>query len=85
MSQKSTLLTKEEMKSPAVWLSVAVYVLAMILALLSDLAQGLVYIGLSVGIVALVWLVFDITKKTQVEGSQIRRPILELVVTFKSF
>jgi len=68
------------MKSPAVWLSVAVYVLAMILALLSDLAQGLVYIGLSVGIVALVWLVFDITKKTQVEGSQIRRPILELAL-----
>jgi membrane protease YdiL (CAAX protease family) len=78
MSHQETLLTKEEVKSPAVFLFGAVYVLAVILSMLSDPSQGLVYVGLSVGIGFLAWLILDLTKGMPVAGIQVREPWLEL-------
>lgn len=74
----STLLKKEEVKSPVVFLFGAVYVFAVVLALLSDPSQALVYVGLSLGILLLVWLVLGITEKNPIEDIQVRKPGLEL-------
>jgi membrane protease YdiL (CAAX protease family) len=78
MSDQETLLTKEELKSPAVFLFGAVYVLAVILSMLSDPSQGLVYVGLSVGIGFLAWLILDLTKGMPVADIQVKAPWLEL-------
>ncbi len=74
----SALLKKEELKSPVVLLFVATYVFAVTLALLSDSSQALIYFGLSLGILLLVWLVLAITEKNQIEEVLVREPWLEL-------
>jgi membrane protease YdiL (CAAX protease family) len=78
MSHQNAFLTKVEVKSPVVFLFGAVFVFAVVLSMLSDPSQGLVYIGISTGIVFLVWLIFDVTKKMQVADIQVRKPWLEL-------
>jgi membrane protease YdiL (CAAX protease family) len=78
MSRQNALLTKAEVRSPAVFLFAAVFVLAVILSMLSSPSQGLVYVGLSVGIVFLVWLILDVTKEMPVADIQVREPWLEL-------
>ncbi|MFQ6101474.1 MAG: lysostaphin resistance A-like protein [Anaerolineae bacterium] len=79
MSHQSALFRKEDVKSPAILLFGAVYVFAVVLALLSDPSQALVYVGLSLGILLLVWLIIGLTERVQIEDIQIRRPGLELV------
>ena len=71
-------MTKEELKSPAVFLLGAVYALAVVLSVLSGPLQGLTYVGMSVGVVLLVWLILDVTKAMQVADTQVRQPWLEL-------
>ena len=78
MSHQSTLLGKEDVKSPAVLLFGAVYVFAVVLAFLSDPSQALVYIGMSLGILLLVWLIIGLTDKLEIEDVQLSRPGLEL-------
>jgi membrane protease YdiL (CAAX protease family) len=78
MSNQNTLLAKEEAKSPAVFLFAAVFVFAVVLSVLSSPLQGLVYVGMSAGIVFLVWLILDITKEMPVADFQAREPWLEL-------
>ena len=78
MSHQNALLTKEELRSPAVFLFGAVFVFAAVLSVLSDPSQGLVYVGMSAGIVLLVWLILDVTKEMQVADTQVREPWLEL-------
>jgi len=78
MSRQPPLLRKEEVKSPAVFLFGAVYVFALVLALQSSPSQVLGYVGLSLGILLLVWLIIGITEKVQIADIQIGKPGLEL-------
>jgi membrane protease YdiL (CAAX protease family) len=78
MSHQNALLTKGEVRSPAVLLFAAVFVFAVVLSMLSAPSQGLVYVGISVGIVFLVWLILDVTKEMQVADIQVREPWWEL-------
>lgn len=78
ISYQSYLFRKEDVKSSAVLLFGTVYVFVVVLALLSDPSKASVYIGLSLGILLLVWLIINITKKLQIEDIQVRKPGLEL-------
>jgi membrane protease YdiL (CAAX protease family) len=78
MSHQNPLLTKEEAKSPAVFLFGAVFVFAVVSSVLSAPSQGLVYVGMSAGIVLLIWLILDVTREMQVPDTRVREPWLEL-------
>lgn len=78
MSHQKTFWTKAEIKSPALFLFAAVFVLAVVMSVLAAPSQGLVYVGLSAGIVLLVWLILDVTKKMPVIDIQVKQPWLEL-------
>jgi membrane protease YdiL (CAAX protease family) len=78
MADKNLILTKDSLKSPAVILFGATYVFAFILTLLSNPTQALIYLGMSLGILLLIWLILDITKKYPVTDFQVKRPWLEL-------
>jgi len=79
MSNQSTFFKKTDLKSPAVLLFGAVYVLAFILTLLSNPWQALAYFAMSAGILLLIWLIIAITEKIKFKEIQTQKPGLELV------
>jgi membrane protease YdiL (CAAX protease family) len=78
MSDQNALLTKEELKSPAVFLFGAVYIFAVVLSVSSSPSQGLVYLGMSAAISLLAWLILDLTKGMRIPDIQARAPWLEI-------
>ena len=79
MLSQYPLLTENDLKSPAVILFAAVYLLALALALLSDPLQALIYLGMSLGTLLLIWLILDLTQKLSVADIQVKGQWLELV------
>ncbi len=78
MTEQDPLLTKDSLKTPAVILFSATYIFAVVMAFLSDPSQALVYLGMSLGILLLIWLILDLTKKFPVADIQVKRPWLEI-------
>ena len=78
MTDQAPLLTKDDLKTPAVILFGATYIFAIVMALLSDPLQALAYLGMSLGILLLIWLILDLTKKFPVADIQVKRPWLEI-------
>jgi membrane protease YdiL (CAAX protease family) len=78
VTEQDHLLTKDHLKTPAVILFGVTYIFAAVMAFLSDPLQALVYLGMSLGILLLVWLILDLTKKLPVADIQVKRPGLEL-------
>jgi len=79
MNQK-IIFKKEDLKKPVTLIFVAVYIFAVVLTLLNEPENALVYIGLSIGILFLCWLIIDLTKKMIIQDIEIKRPGLELIV-----
>lgn len=80
MSDQNALLTKGEIKSPAVFLFGAVFIFAVILSVSSSPSQGLVYLGMSAAIALLAWLILDLTKGMRIPDIQARGPWLEIAI-----
>jgi len=78
MTDQNPLLTKDDLKTPAVILFSATYVFAVVMAFLSNPLQALVYLGLSLGVLLLIWLILDLTKKFPAADIQVKRPWLEI-------
>jgi len=54
---------KEDLKKPSVLVFIAIYIFAVVLVFLNEPKNALTYIGLSIGILFLCWLIIDLTKK----------------------
>ena len=85
MSALRTLVNREGLKSPVAILFALVYLLAAGLAFRSAPLQALSYLGMSLGILLLVWLIIGLTKKLSVEEIQIRKPAVELTFALVVF
>jgi len=80
MQNQKKFLRKEDLKRPPVLFFIVVYFFALLLILLKHPLNALLYIGLSIGILFLCWLIIDITKKIKVSYFEIKRPDVELFV-----
>ncbi len=80
MINQAEILKKEDFKKPIILVFIAVYIFAVVLTLLNEPENALAYIGLSIGMFFLCWLVVDLTKKIKVRDIEIKRPGLELIV-----
>ncbi len=69
----------KNIKRPPVLLFIAVYNFAVVIVLLKDPSNALAFIGMSGGMLFLIWLVIEITKKIQVQDFEIRKPGWELI------
>ncbi len=79
MHGQEPLFTRQALKSPAVLVFASVYILALMFALRQNAQQALVYAGLSLGLVFLVWLIVELTRKLSVPVIRIRQPALDLL------
>lgn len=70
---------KEDFRTPLVLVFIAIYIFAVVLVILNEPENALSYIGLSIGILFLCWLIIDLTKKIRVQEFKIKRPGLELI------
>lgn len=75
----------EEVKSPVAILFALVYLCATVLAFRSAPLQALFYLGMSLGILLLVWLIIGLTETLSVEEIQIKKPITELIFALVVF
>ena len=80
MTGPNSLLAKAELKTPTALLFGATYILTVVLTLLSNPSQALAYLGISLGILLIIWLILDLTKKFIGADIQVKRPGLDLVV-----
>ncbi len=80
MINQEEFIKKEDLKTPTVLVFIAIYIFAVVLVFLNEPENALPYIGLSIGILFLCWLVIDLTKKIKVQDIEIKRPGLELIV-----
>lgn len=79
MEDKERFIKMKDIKTPAVLLFVAVYIFAVVIVLLKDPSNALAFIGMSMGMLFLTWLIIEITKKVQAPDFEIRKPGWELV------
>ncbi len=80
MINQEEFFKKEDLKTPSVLVFSAIYIFAVVLVFLNEPENALPYIGLSIGILFLCWLIIDLTKKIKVQDIEIKRPGLELIV-----
>jgi len=73
-----TFIKKGNIRSPAVLFFIGVYALALAATLLTDLANALIFVGISAGMLLLCWLIVDITRKVRKPVIEIRGAALEL-------
>lgn len=79
MESNTSILNKNDLRSPVVLGFIGVYILAVVLVLLNEPGNALAYVGLSIGILFLCWLVIQLTKRIEVDEVEIGRPGLELL------
>jgi Na+/proline symporter len=87
MIKKTSLSSKsftvyEEIKTFPVLLFAALSVLAGVTVILKDRANSLAFIGMSIGILLLIWLIIGITKKFSPSDFEIKTPGWELLAGF---
>lgn len=80
MINQEEFFKKEDLKTPSVLVFSAIYIFAVVLVFFNEPENALPYIGLSIGILFLCWLIIDLTKKMKVQDIEIKRPGLELIV-----
>jgi len=73
-------LKMEDLKKPIILIFIVVYVFAVVLTLINEPENALPYIGLSIGMLFLCWLIIDLTKKMKIQDIKIKKPGLELIV-----
>jgi membrane protease YdiL (CAAX protease family) len=67
-----TFIKKGNIRSPAVLFFIGIDLLALAAVLLTDLANALVFVGISTGMLLLCWLIVDITRKMQAPIIEVR-------------
>jgi len=77
---REEFLKMEDVKKPIILIFIVVYVFAVVLAFLNEQKNALAYIGLSIGMLFLCWLIIDLTKKIEIQDIKIKKPGLELIV-----
>jgi len=77
---REEFLKMEDLKKPIILIFIVVYVFAVVLAFLNEQKNALAYIGLSIGMLFLCWLIIDLTKKIEIQDIKIKKPGLELIV-----
>jgi len=80
MHYEQQFFGREDLKLPAVLGFLAIYIFAIVLVLLNKPQSALLYIGLSIGIVFLCWLVVELTTKMKIQSINIKQPGFELIV-----
>ena len=80
MENQKRFFERKDFKSPIVLSFIAIYIFALVLVFLNEPQNALPYIGLSIGILFLCWLIIDLTKKIKFQDIEIKRPGLELIV-----
>ncbi len=80
MENQKRFFEREDFKSPIVLGFIAIYIFALVLVFLNDPKNALPYMGLSIGLLFLCWLIIDLTKKIKISDIEIKRPGLELIL-----
>ena len=80
MENQKRFFERKDFKSPIVLGFIAIYIFALVLVFLNEPENALTYMGLSIGILFLCWLIIDLTKKIKIKNIEIKRPSLELIV-----
>ncbi|MCK4421360.1 CPBP family intramembrane metalloprotease [candidate division WOR-3 bacterium] len=79
MENQERFFKKEDFKSPIVLGFIAIYIFAAVLIFSNEPKNAFPYIGLSIGLLFLCWLIIDLTKKIKIQDIKIKRPWLELI------
>ena len=80
MKNQKRFFERKDFKSPIVLVFIAIYIFAVVLVFLNEPENALTYMGLSIGILFLCWLIIDLTKKITIQDIKIKKPGLELIV-----
>lgn len=78
MRNQNTFIKMKDIKTPVVLFFIAVYISAVVTVLLKDPSNALAFIGMSIGLLFLIWLIIEITKKVQALDFEIKKPGWEL-------
>ncbi|GAB4378996.1 MAG: hypothetical protein Kow0042_27970 [Calditrichia bacterium] len=76
---QNAFIKKKEIQSSSFILFALVYLLALVLSAWASPWQALVYLGLSLGIVLLVWLIIGLTEKIKPEDIFVNKPVTEIL------
>ncbi|MFQ6093181.1 MAG: lysostaphin resistance A-like protein [bacterium] len=78
MDDQNSFIKMEDIKTPAALFFIAVYISALVMVVWKDPSNALAFIGMSIGMLFLIWLIIEITKKVQAPDFEIKKPGWEL-------
>lgn len=79
MNNRNAFIKIKDIKTPVVLLFIVIYISAVVMVLLRDLSNAIAFIGMSIGMLFLIWLIVGITEKVQVSYFEIKKPGWELI------